>query len=302
MNLRTHIAGVAEPKCRDCKGPNCDPCLDCPDCFPITLPKIRDLIVDVEYTIAQHAEEYVCHSLWGYNCTTLRREDLDALVLQLSVLRRVEKNLSRGFKPCISENDFKRLYDQVQFRVIQSACDMGLHPLKIDESNLGEHLVENPLCYPRESWDKYVYKYCGQIGLESIDYQVATGLIFELKSRSLPPDVLEFVFRSVKKAPKKLEIKDLSVKVRETCRVKFDILSKKYEQCKIGLSTYSKIISCGFTHTFVSKLVECGFSVDFQTKGVESCMILLTPKGTKINTCEVQSTWTEKEIQKICSL
>lgn len=263
----------------------CKKCNPCPNCFDITVQYLNDLINSADKRILDYSKQKLCLIFNGYidpNINCLSDEDFERLSHFKKSLEKHKKALIECYTPCLCPEEIQRIIEKVLKVVDLKDCDDSCL-FEIDKSGLEDWITENPNCVGYETWEKAFYKRVPELKISAtpkepckITYEVKSEVQEDCKietyflAKSL--DLCKLVF-SLKVYDTNCNM-DLKPKVTEAdCKLQFDIVSKKYPDCKLDYKAYSNLIDCGMNLDIISNILDCGLQLELQANQGDPCLV-----------------------------
>lgn len=280
---KTSTAVIAQTdKCRQGCTPHCE------DCVNVSISEVRKDISKIQSTLLKYGQEFCQYKNWGYNCPTLKEEEVSYLGMYIETLGRLVQALRNNVEPCVTHRGYLQIKDTLSKYL--GLCEfLPGRTVEVDNTHYHQFAIENPLCVPKEYLKASIDNFCENLDLsvEALPILSEAIYVFKISIDPVKWDCLIPHFVATKQAYAYPEYKVSSLKIAD-CKVDYQALVKAYTDCELSLDSYVKLRECELSQEFISTAISCGFSFEIRSEEEKTCPILVSSvSGLSLNICEV---------------
>jgi hypothetical protein len=244
------------------------------DCTYPSYEELSDVAYAVSVYLSNEGHRYYDYLVYGYGrrCDDTAFKILDK---SYSALKKVQKALQYGLKPCIDCEKIARLITEIK-TTVSSSCSFDCREDMIVVEKEGYDLwaAENKCCVPYDTWEKAIHVCCDIIEFDyTVTEEKKCDIAYSIIRKEVPCDLLFDIIATSKDCTIKF---DYTVDIKK-CKIEYDILVKKYD-CKIKFDEYVSIKKCGISFDLVRRVYDCNLRMTYYTE--DACPALVTIENT----------------------
>jgi hypothetical protein len=258
----------------------CVQCNECGDCYTHSLYDLRDLMMKINYQVANYGAELAQRVNWGYGCITITENEVKKLLLLKNTIRRYYDGIRQKAMSCLCDTDFQKIKEQV-LRIIgiRKCTSPTVADIRYDYSGYDDWVVKHPNCVAYDVWEKGTLVKLAPSFRITATHDEKVIIARTLHAMSTKDDcvikLLAYAYKA--KCDHKISV---SAKSEEKCKTEFKILSKKHK-CDFNLKVYSKLLACNLSFRVVSQVLACGGKISLDENGAP--IVRIGAKSAKID-------------------
>ena len=250
-------------------------------CYKLRPSELRDVVIDISYSIGNFGKEWIQELEWGYSKETKKPKTYYVLSLYKDIIIKHMDALRLEHRPCLSDCEIQRVIEKARIETGKIKCGEDVDLQEVDRTGMDA----SESCVPYELWEKAKYIKLPKI-TPTVELKECLRFAYEVEVISSKEKACEIIY-------------DLSVIQRDVCNIEYTVdvdLNKcqlEYQtivennQCEIKLDNYIKMRECGLSYEVISDLVECSITPIYE--GESGNILLKTPQGNTYNYNELNS-------------